>query len=69
MHYSSDIPDKTHADSRSWALWFCLLKKEARAYLLIPETGSVHFVEFPLLEAQKRPCSGRCAHISHGERS
>lgn len=69
MHYSSDIPDKTHAASSSWILWFCLLKREARAYLLIPVTGTVHSVEFPLLETMKWPCPGRCAPTSHSDRS
>lgn len=54
--------------SSSWTLWFSLPNREARAYLLIPVTGTVHSVEFPLLETVQGPGPGRCAHISHRHR-
>lgn len=65
VHHSSG----PHANSSSWTLWFSLPNREPRAYLLIPVTGTVHSVEFPLLEAVQGPCSGRCAHISDRDRS
>lgn len=58
-----------HMLTQAAGLWFSLPNREARAYLLIPVTGTVHSVEFPLLETMKRPCSGRCAHIIHRDRS
>lgn len=68
MHYPLEHQTR-HMLAQAAGLWFSLPNRGARAYLLIPVTGTVHSVEFPLLEAVKWPCSGRRAHVIHWDRS